>query len=161
MGKYELRRYIQTANTQITDFNNQIAELERKIVVYQKDKIKLMDMYVTMQNSYIKKRADVDLARARAKGTAMTSFIARFDELYGNERWRKAAVSFENMEEVIQNNIWQAQKKIEELKSQIASMENNISGWQNEIRQIERQEKEQQNAKNKSAISRITRKGVK
>lgn len=153
MGKYELQCSIRNAENQIGDLKNQINGYARKITVYQKDYTKIAGMYEDMESGYKRKQEDVNLARIRARGMAITSYITQLDELYGYDKWKQAAQSFENIEEVIQDNIRQAQRKIEELQSQIGALENRISGWREEIRQIERQEK-------KTSLVRKAGKGV-
>lgn len=160
MEKYELQRSVQDAENQVADFKNQIRDYERKIAIYRKDYTKIADMYENMERGYKRKRADVDVARVSAKGIALTSYITHLDELYGYDKWRKAAVSFENIEEVIQENIRKAKSKINELQGQITYLENHISGWRDEIRSVERREEKCKAVKEKAGHNCMTKKGV-
>ncbi|MBE5953212.1 MAG: hypothetical protein E7257_03510 [Lachnospiraceae bacterium] len=142
MGKYELRLKINNARNRIEDLNYEIKKLHDRKDRFRSDLSKMSDRKTILVDFYdnkLSKAVALQGVRGRANSTLRDKHVDVFS--VGNKT--SVENNYAGIVGYIQKNINTADEKIEECRAEINRLEGDISYWEQEIRNIEREEEEE------------------
>lgn len=160
MSKQELQWKVREAESQQEQLYKEIEKLKRKLAIFKTDKSKIEQ---EKERQYVLRKyriKQIDLIRHRVAGKAITSVVENYDYMYGEENWGRTRNEFDSIIDGITQNIRLANERIVELKMQIQSLESQIIGWNGEIAELERMEREEEERRAREELE-AERKGAK
>ncbi len=146
MGKYELRVRINNARSRIDELNSEIRRLYDAKDRFSSDMSKINSRKVLLSDFYdnkLNKAVALQGVKGRANSTFREKQVDRFS--VGNKS--SAEIDYDSILGCIQMSISSVDDKIDGCRSEIGQLESDISRWEQEIRDIEREEEEEENAR--------------
>ncbi len=137
MDIQELQNKIRQAEVQQEKLNREIQETRHKLEIYKQDWKKIEREKERQYNLRKNRARQIDLIRNRVSGKMLSSIIAYYDYMYGEEKWMEIRKEFDEILDTIDQNLRAAYDYIEELEAQIKELKIQINEWKDEIMQLQ------------------------